>query len=54
MGLPVRSLGIGERIPRKGIGAFVNAIPAVVEHQPGLVAAFDLPKITGKGLYKPE
>jgi 4-hydroxy-tetrahydrodipicolinate reductase len=33
--------------------AIVNAIPAVVEHAPGLVAAMDLPKITGKGLYKP-
>ncbi|MEZ5569525.1 MAG: hypothetical protein R3E54_14475 [Halioglobus sp.] len=33
--------------------AIVNAIPAVVEHAPGLVAALDLPKITGKGLYKP-
>jgi 4-hydroxy-tetrahydrodipicolinate reductase len=33
--------------------AIVNAIPAVVAHQPGLVAALDLPKITGKGLYRP-
>lgn len=31
----------------------VNAIPAVVAHKPGMVAAFDLPKITGKGLYRP-
>jgi 4-hydroxy-tetrahydrodipicolinate reductase len=31
----------------------VNAIPAVVLHQPGMVAALDLPKITGKGLYRP-
>ncbi len=31
----------------------VNAIPAVVEHAPGLVSALDLPMITGKGLYKP-
>ena len=33
--------------------AIVNAIPAVVAHQPGMVAAMDLPKITGKGLYRP-
>ncbi len=33
--------------------AIVNAIPAVVAHPPGLAAAMDLPKITGKGLYKP-
>jgi 4-hydroxy-tetrahydrodipicolinate reductase len=33
--------------------AIVNAIPAVIAHQPGLVAAMDLPKITGKGLYRP-
>jgi hypothetical protein len=33
--------------------AIVNAIPAVVNHGPGLVAAMDLPKITGKGLYRP-
>lgn len=33
--------------------AIVNAIPAVVEHPPGLVAALDLPKITGRGLYRP-
>jgi len=33
--------------------AIVNAIPAVVEHTPGVVAALDLPKITGRGLYKP-
>jgi 4-hydroxy-tetrahydrodipicolinate reductase len=33
--------------------AIVNAIPAVVEHAPGLVTALDLPKITGKGLYRP-
>lgn len=32
--------------------AIVNAIPAVVDHSPGMVAAFDLPKISGKGLYK--
>jgi 4-hydroxy-tetrahydrodipicolinate reductase len=31
----------------------VNAVPAVVEHPPGMVAAMDLPKITGKGLYRP-
>ena len=31
----------------------VNAIPSVVEHGPGMVSALDLPKITGKGLYKP-
>ena len=31
----------------------VNAIPLVVEHGPGMVSALDLPKITGKGLYKP-
>jgi 4-hydroxy-tetrahydrodipicolinate reductase len=34
--------------------ALVNAIPAVVAHQPGLVAALDLPKITGRGLYRPQ
>lgn len=34
--------------------AIVNAIPAVVNHDPGLVAALDLPKITGKGLYRPD
>ncbi|QFU76767.1 diacylglycerol kinase [Halioglobus maricola] len=34
--------------------AIVNAIPAVVNHTPGLVAAMDLPKITGKGLYRPD
>ena len=33
--------------------AIVNAIPAVANHEPGLVAAMDLPKITGKGLYRP-
>ncbi len=33
--------------------AIVNAVPAVVEHAPGMVAALDLPKITGRGLYKP-
>ena len=33
--------------------AIVNAIPAVVSHDAGLVAAMDLPKITGKGLYRP-
>ena len=32
--------------------AIVNAIPAVVEHGPGLVAALDLRKITGAGLYR--
>jgi 4-hydroxy-tetrahydrodipicolinate reductase len=32
--------------------AIVNAVPAVVAHQPGMVAALDLPKITGRGLYK--
>ena len=30
--------------------AIVNAIPAVVDHKPGMVAAFDLPKISGRGL----
>jgi hypothetical protein len=30
----------------------VNAIPAVVEHGPGMLSALDLPLITGKGLYK--
>lgn len=30
----------------------VNAIPAVVEHVSGMVAAMELPKITGKGLYR--
>jgi 4-hydroxy-tetrahydrodipicolinate reductase len=33
--------------------AIVNAIPAVVAHGPGMVAAMDLPKITAKGLYRP-
>ena len=33
--------------------ALVNAIPAVVAHSSGMVAAMALPKITGKGLYKP-
>ena len=32
--------------------AIVNAIPAVVDHKPGMVAAFDLPKISGRGLYR--
>jgi 4-hydroxy-tetrahydrodipicolinate reductase len=32
----------------------VNAIPAVVEHPPGLVSALDLPMITARGLYRPE
>ena len=32
--------------------AIVNAIPAVVDHAPGMVAALDLPKITGRGLYR--
>jgi hypothetical protein len=32
--------------------AIVNAIPAVIDHAPGMVAAFDLPKISGKGLYR--
>ncbi|MEM9257106.1 MAG: diacylglycerol kinase [Pseudomonadota bacterium] len=32
--------------------AIVNAVPAVVKHAPGLVSALDLPKITGKGLYR--
>jgi 4-hydroxy-tetrahydrodipicolinate reductase len=31
----------------------VNAIPAVVEHAPGMMSALDLPLITGKGLYRP-
>lgn len=30
----------------------VNAIPAVVEHTAGMVSAFELPKITGRGLYR--
>ena len=33
--------------------AIVNAIPAVVEHDPGLVSAWELPKICAKGLYRP-
>ena len=33
--------------------AIVNAIPAVVDHAPGMVAALDLPKITARGLYRP-
>lgn len=32
--------------------AIVNAIPAVVAHAPGMVAAYDLPKISGRGLYR--
>lgn len=32
--------------------AIVNAIPVVVDYKPGMVAAFDLPKISGKGLYR--
>jgi 4-hydroxy-tetrahydrodipicolinate reductase len=31
----------------------VNAIPAVVQAEPGLLSALDLPLITGKGLFKP-
>ncbi len=34
--------------------ALVNAISAVVAHSSGMVAAMDLPKITGRGLYKPD
>ncbi len=34
--------------------AIVNAVPAVVAQAPGLVAAMELPKITGKGLYRPD
>ncbi len=30
----------------------VNAVPAVVEAEPGLVTALDLPLITGRGLYR--
>jgi hypothetical protein len=30
----------------------VNAIPAVVDHGPGMLWAMDLPMITGKGLYR--
>lgn len=30
----------------------VNAVPAVVEAEPGLLTAFDLPLITGKGLVR--
>ena len=33
--------------------SIVNAIPAVVNHAPGMVAAMDLPKITAMGLYRP-
>lgn len=33
--------------------AVVNSIPAVVQHKSGMVAALDLPKITGRGLYRP-
>ena len=32
----------------------VNAIPFVVECDPGMISARDLPLITGKGLYQPE
>lgn len=31
----------------------VNAIPSVVSHEAGMVSAQALPKITGKGLYRP-
>jgi 4-hydroxy-tetrahydrodipicolinate reductase len=31
----------------------VNAVPAVCEAKPGLLSALDLPRITGKGLYRP-
>ena len=31
----------------------INAIPAVVAHEPGLMSALDLPLITGRGLYRP-
>jgi hypothetical protein len=31
----------------------VNAIPAVVAAQPGIVTTLDLPLVTGKGLYRP-
>lgn len=31
----------------------VNAIPAVVEHAPGMLSATDLPLVTGRGLYRP-
>lgn len=34
--------------------ALVNAIPAVVAHKPGLVSAWELPKVCGRGLYRPE
>ena len=34
--------------------AIVNAIPAVVAQKSGMVAALDLPKITGRGLYRPD
>jgi 4-hydroxy-tetrahydrodipicolinate reductase len=30
----------------------VNAIPAVVDHAPGMMSALDLPLITGRGLYR--
>jgi 4-hydroxy-tetrahydrodipicolinate reductase len=33
--------------------ALVNAVPAVVAHDPGMVVAMDLPRITGWGLYRP-
>jgi len=32
----------------------VNAIPAVVEHAPGMLGVLDLPLITGRGLYSPD
>jgi len=32
----------------------VNAIPAVVEHTPGMMSSLDLPLIGGKGLYRPK
>ncbi len=31
----------------------VNAIPAVCEAEPGLLSALDLPRVTGKGLFRP-
>ena len=33
--------------------AVVNAIPAVVAHAAGMMAAFELPKICAHGQYKP-
>ena len=45
-----------ETARRKGVGGPSDALRVLstrVEHDPGMVAAFDLPKITARGLYRP-